>query len=137
MHQVKDAEGGRAQGRSTNVQRMHREERRQHTTSIKHSAFWKLSERKRTERGNRNTCSTSRILAGEAREEAVVDSGAVECVTSRKSMPHSRVEETPEPDRREIMPLAKDRGMFTLDTWIGMPTNRSSAESCSCFTRQR
>ena len=31
-------------------------------------------------------CSTSLTMAGEAREEAVVDSGAVECVTSRKRM---------------------------------------------------
>ena len=30
------------------------------------------------------------------REEAVVDSGVVECVTSKKGMPHLRVEETPE-----------------------------------------
>ena len=31
-------------------------------------------------------CSTSLTMAGEAREEAAVDSGAVECVTSRKRM---------------------------------------------------
>ena len=30
------------------------------------------------------------------REEAVVDSGAVECVTSKKRMPRLKVEEAPE-----------------------------------------
>ena len=35
------------------------------------------------------------------REEAVVDSGAVECVTSKKTMPHLRVEGTPESRRGE------------------------------------
>ena len=35
------------------------------------------------------------------REEAVVDSGAVECVASKKRMPHLRVEETPESRRAE------------------------------------
>ena len=35
------------------------------------------------------------------REEAVVDSGAVECVTVKKRLPHLRVEETPESRRGE------------------------------------
>ena len=35
------------------------------------------------------------------KEEAVVDSGAVECVTSRKRVPHLNVEETPESRRGE------------------------------------
>ena len=35
------------------------------------------------------------------REEAVVDSGAVECVASKKRMPHLRLEETPESRRAE------------------------------------
>ena len=35
------------------------------------------------------------------KEEAVVDSGAVECVTSKKTMPHERLEETPESRRGE------------------------------------
>ena len=35
------------------------------------------------------------------KEEAVVDSGAVECVTSRKRVPHSKVIETPESRREE------------------------------------
>ena len=33
------------------------------------------------------------------KEEAVVDSGAVECVTSRMRVPHLKVEETPESRR--------------------------------------
>ena len=40
------------------------------------------------------------------REEAVVDSGAVECVTSQKRIPHLRVEETPESRRRETWTCA-------------------------------
>ena len=35
------------------------------------------------------------------REEAVVDSGAAECVTSKKRIPHLRGEETPESRRGE------------------------------------
>ena len=35
------------------------------------------------------------------KEEAVVDSGAVECVTSRNRVPHLKVEETPESRRGE------------------------------------
>ena len=40
------------------------------------------------------------------REQAVVDSGAVECVTSKKRMPHLRVEETPESRRGETWTYA-------------------------------
>ena len=48
------------------------------------------------------TDSCVRQLGGKwVREEAVVDSGAVECVTSRKRMPHWRVEETAESRRRQ------------------------------------
>ena len=35
------------------------------------------------------------------KEEAVVDSGAVECVTTRKRVPHLKVEETPDSRRGE------------------------------------
>ena len=40
------------------------------------------------------------------REEAVVDSGAVECVTSKKRIPHLRVEEAPESRRGETWTCA-------------------------------
>ena len=96
------------------------------------------------------------------RQDPVVDSGAVECVSSRKRMPHLRVERRGDRqladlgtvkrgvfkvglisvDRLQetghdalIMPLRKDGGMFVLDTWIWVPTSRSKTESCS--TQQR
>ena len=40
------------------------------------------------------------------RKEAVVDSGAVECVTSRQRMPHLRKEKTSESTRRETWTCA-------------------------------
>ena len=54
------------------------------------------------------------------REEAVVDSGAVECVTSKKRMPHLRAEETPESRRGETCTCAggneiKKEGKVTVN----------------------
>ena len=54
------------------------------------------------------------------REKAVVDSSAVECVTSKKRMPHLRVEDTPESRRRETRTCAggneiKKEGEVTVD----------------------
>ena len=55
-----------------------------------------------------------------SRAEAVLDSGAVECVTSRKRMPHLRVEETPESRRGETWTCAggneiKKEGKVTVN----------------------
>ena len=53
------------------------------------------------------------------KEEAVVDSGAVECVTSRNRVPHLKVEETPESRRGETWTCAggkeiKKEGKVTI-----------------------
>ena len=54
------------------------------------------------------------------KEEAVVDSGAVECVTNRNRVPHLKVEETPGRRRGETWTCAggkeiKKEGKVTLD----------------------
>ena len=58
------------------------------------------------------------------REEAVVDSGAVECVTSRKRVPLSKVDETPESTRGETWTCAggeeiKTEGEVTIHWTTG------------------
>ena len=60
-------------------------------------------------------------------EEAVVDSGAVECVVSKKRMPHLRVEETPESRRRKTRTCAggneiKKEGKVTVNWRTDMGT---------------
>ena len=81
------------QGKFNNVQR--KQKKSTLTAKIKHSAFWRPSERRSRQRNQRYMFDKSDT--GEwIREEAVVDSGAVECVTSKKRMPHLRLEETSE-----------------------------------------
>ena len=55
-----------------------------HTTNIKHSAFWKLSDKETWQRNRKMRSTKGKWVL----EEAVVPSGAVECVTCRKRMPH-------------------------------------------------
>ena len=82
-----------------------REEESTHTTNIKHSA----------------SCVLDKSDTGKwVSEEAVVDSGSVECVTSKNRMPHLRVEETPESRRGETWSCAggneiKKEGKVTVN----------------------
>ena len=107
-----------------------------HTTNIEHAAFVEtVGEEDETEK---RMYVLDRLDSGKwAREEAVVDSGAVECASSRRGLPHLRVAETPESrlmrhiKMGEIMSLRKDGGMLILDMWIWVPLRRSRSESCS------
>ena len=75
----------------TSKQSTVREEESTHTTNIKHSA----------------SCLFDKSDTGKwVSEEAVVESGSVECVTSKNRMPHLRVEETPESRRGETCTCA-------------------------------
>ena len=88
-----------------------------HTTSIKRSGFWKLAKRKMTRR--EKMCSI-------VREEAVVGSGAVECVTSRKRMLHlrvirdSRIKAERDMDMRVGGNKIKTKGKVTVTWWTDL-----------------
>ena len=77
-----------------------------HLTSTKHSAFWKVSERRITQRKNRSTDVFDSSHKGKwVTEKLVVGSGAVECGTSRKSAA-LEVEEASESSRGETWTCA-------------------------------
>ena len=90
-----------------------------HTRKITHLAFSRPSE-KRTKQRNRHNVFDKSDTGKWVREEAVVDSGAVECMTSRKRMPHLTVEETPESRRGDTWTYAggneiKKEGKLTIN----------------------
>ena len=92
----KDAERGWTQEKFKTDQRKHRQGRRVNTNNRYQAlSIWRPSERKT--RQMKPTYVFDESDTGKwIREDAVVDSGAFECVTSKEIMPHLTVEETPE-----------------------------------------
>ena len=75
-----------------------------------------------------------------AREEAVVDSGAVECVASRRRVPRLQVEETPESRRGETWACAggkdiKKEGRATLSWRTARGTAKRSVFKVGAVSR--
>ena len=120
VHQKEDAERGWTQGTFKNVQRRHRQGGEVNT----HNRYQALSIleniREEDEAGNHIYLFNKSDNGKWVRDEVVVDSGAVECVTSKKRMPHMRVEKTPEPRRGETWTCAggseiKKEGKVTVN----------------------
>ena len=120
VHQKEDAESGWTQGKFENVQRTHRQGRCINRHSREQALSILESTREEDEAEEPTHVFDQSDNGKWLREEAVVDSGAVECVTSKKRMPHLRAEETPESRRGETCTCAggneiKKEGKVTVN----------------------
>ena len=97
-------EDGHKDGLRTSSGGTVKKEESAHTTSVKHSAFWKLSET-RTRQRNRYMCSTSQIMASGS-EKKLLSAVLSSVPPAGTEMPHLRVAETPEPRRGETCTCA-------------------------------
>ena len=114
-HRKKDAERGWTQGEFKNVQG------EESTHNKRYQALSILETIREEDEAEEPTYVFDKSDNGKwIREEAVVDSCAVECVTSKKRMPHVRVQETPESRRGETWTCAggieiKKEGKVTVN----------------------
>ena len=106
VHQKKDAERGWTQEKFKTDQRKHRQGRRVNTNN-RYQALSILETIREEDEADEPTYVFDKSDTGKwIREDAVVDSGAFECVTSKEIMPHLTVEETPESRRGETWTCA-------------------------------
>ena len=106
VHQKEDAEKGWTQGKYDERPRKHRE-RSEVNTRTRYQALSILETISEEDEAEEPMYVFDKSDNGKwIREETVVDRGAVECVTSRKRMPHVRLEETPESRRGETWTCA-------------------------------
>ena len=127
VHQKEDAERGRIQGRYKNGQRGHRQ-RRGVNAHHRYQALSILEAMREDDEAEGPVYVFDKSDTGKwIREEAVVGSGAVECVTSKKRKPHLRAEETSESRRGESWRCAggneiKKERKVTVNWWTDLGT---------------